>query len=169
MHKPNAQTVLTALELEPHIEGGYFRRTFQADQRPMLNTERGERYLATSIYYLLTEQSPIGRFHFNESDILHFFHAGDALEYSLIFADGSLRTLVMGDDILAGQLLQMHVPGGVWKASRLLEGSKGFGLISEVVSPGFDFADMQMGERRKLMAQFPQHRALIEKLTADED
>lgn len=169
MHKPNAQAVISALELEPHVEGGYFRRTFQADQRPMLETERGERYLMTSIYYLLTEQSPIGRFHFNESDILHFFHAGDALEYTLIFADGSLQTLVMGSDILAGQLLQMHVPGGIWKASRLLDGSNGFGLISEVVSPGFDFADMQMGHRQKLTAQFPQHRALIEKLTLDED
>ena len=75
----------------------------------------------------------------------------------------------MGDDILAGQHLQMHVPGGIWKASRLLEGEHGFGLISEAVSPGFDFADMEMGDRRKLIARFPQHRMLIEKLTRDAD
>ena len=47
----------------------------------------------------------------------------------------------------------------------LLNGSAGFGLISEAVSPGFDFADMQMGSRQKLCAEFPEHSALIEQLT----
>lgn len=123
----------------------------------------------TSIYYLLTEDSPVGQFHFNQSDILHFYHLGDPVEYRMILSDGELRTLVMGSDVLAGQHLQMHVPGGIWKASRLLEGEHGFGLISEAVSPGFDFADMEMGDRRKLIARFPQHRTLIEKLTRDAD
>ncbi|TNB98649.1 cupin domain-containing protein [Pseudomonas jessenii] len=165
----NAQALIQALDLQSHVEGGYFRRTYQADHREMLDTVGGPRYLMTSIYYLLTEQSPVGQFHFNHSDIVHFFHLGDPIEYSMIHADGSLETLVMGNDILAGQHLQMHVPGGIWKASRLLEGEHGFGLISEAVSPGFDFADMEMGDRRKLIAQFPQHRMLIEKLTRDAD
>ena len=167
-HQASAKDVIAALKLESHIEGGYFRRTFQADHREMLETEGGSRYLMTSIYYLLTEESPVGQFHFNQSDILHYFHLGDAIEYSLIHADGSLQTLVMGSDVLAGQQLQLHVPGGIWKASRLLNGSNGFGLISEAVSPGFDFADMEMGNRQKLSAEYPQHRALIEKLTRDE-
>ncbi|AXJ05148.1 cupin [Pseudomonas fluorescens] len=166
---PNAKDVIAALELEAHVEGGYFRRTFQADHRDMLETRSGPRYLMTSIYYLLTEDSPVGQFHFNQSDILHYFHLGDAIEYNLIHADGSLQTLVMGSDVLAGQQLQLHVPGGIWKASRLLNGENGFGLISEAVSPGFDFADMEMGNRRKLTEQYPQHRALIEKLMRDED
>jgi predicted cupin superfamily sugar epimerase len=167
--KASAQDVINALNLEPHLEGGYFRRTYQSDHRDWLETAGGPRYLMTSIYYLLTEQSPVGQFHFNQSDILHYFHLGDALEYSLIHADGSLQTVIMGNDVLAGQRLQLHVPGGIWKASRLLDGTNGFGLISEAVSPGFDFADMEMGNRQKLTAAFPQHRALIEKLTRDED
>ncbi|RVD79780.1 cupin domain-containing protein [Pseudomonas koreensis] len=167
--KINANELIAALGLEPHVEGGYFRRTYQSDQRDMLQTASGPRYLMTSIYYLLTEQSPVGQFHFNHSDILHYFHLGDAIEYSLIHADGSLQTLIMGNDVLAGQQLQLHVPGGIWKASRLLDGTNGFGLISEAVSPGFDFADMQIGERQKLTAKFPQHQNLIEKLTRSED
>ncbi|WP_338801885.1 cupin domain-containing protein [Pseudomonas sp. RSB 5.4] len=167
--KTSVGDVITALDLQPHVEGGYFRRTFQADHRAMLQTAGGPRYLMTSIYYLLTEDSPVGQFHFNQSDILHFYHLGDPVEYSMILSDGELRTLVMGNDVLAGQHLQMHVPGGIWKASRLLEGEHGFGLISEAVSPGFDFADMEMADRRKLIARFPQHRTLIEKLTRDAD
>ena len=164
----NARGVIETLDLQPHVEGGYFRRTYQADHRNQLETANGPRFLLTSIYYLLDRQSPAGQFHFNQSDILHYFHLGDAIEYSLIHADGSLQTLVMGSDILAGQHLQLHVLGGIWKASRLLDGDNGFGLISEAVSPGFDFADMEMGDRRKLTRQFPQHRTLIEKLTRDE-
>ena len=72
---------------------------------------------------------------------------------------------MMGSDVIAGEFLQMHVPGGVWKASRLTEGSAGFGLISEAVSPGFDYADMQLGDRQKLRERFPEHSVLVEKLT----
>ncbi|CAI8878276.1 conserved hypothetical protein [Pseudomonas sp. IT-232MI5] len=121
-----AGDIIRTLDLQPHLEGGYFRRTYQADHRDPLETTSGQRYLMTSIYYLLDQQSPVGQFHFNRSDILHYFHLGDAIEYSLIHADGSLQTLVMGTDIQAGQLLQLNVPGGLWKASRLLEGENGF-------------------------------------------
>lgn len=99
----SASNLIASLDLEPHVEGGYFRRTYQADHRDMLETTSGSRFLMTSIYYLLTENSPVGQFHFNQSDILHYFHLGDAIEYSLIHADGSLQTLVMGSDVIAGQ------------------------------------------------------------------
>jgi len=161
----NIQELIVALELEPHVEGGYYRRTFQSDHGAMVETGRGQRYSMTSIYYLLTEDSPIGYFHLNQSDIVHYYHVGDAIQYSLIFPDGTLKTVVMGSDVIAGECLQLHVPGGIWKASQLRDGSTGYGLISEAVSPGFDFADMEMGRRQKLTEQFPQHSVLVEKLT----
>ncbi|MVV48026.1 cupin domain-containing protein [Pseudomonas sp. PB120] len=161
----NAQNLITALNLEPHVEGGYYRRTFQTDHQVTAQTPGGPRYLMSSIYYLLTCDSPIGHFHLNRSDIMHYYHLGDAIQYSLIFPDGRLETVMMGSDVAAGQCLQLHVPGGVWKASRLMDGTTGFGLISEAVSPGFDFADMEMGSRRKLSEQFAEHSALFEKLT----
>lgn len=153
----NSEAIVKALKLEPHVEGGYYRRTFQADQQPLVETSNGSRYLMTSIYYLLTTESPIGQFHLNKSDIVHYYQLGDAIEYSLIYPDGALATVVMGSNVIAGELLQLHVPGGVWKASRLINGSAGFGLISEAVSPGFDFADMLMGDRQVLGERFPQH------------
>ncbi|MFJ3366969.1 cupin domain-containing protein [Pseudomonas sp. NPDC086251] len=166
-HFQNAQDVIAELNLEPHVEGGYFRRTFQTDHQPMAETAGGQRYLMSSIYYLLTRESPIGYFHLNRSDILHYYHLGDAIQYCLIFPNGTLKTVVMGSDILAGQCLQLHVPGGVWKASQLTDGSEGFGLISEAVSPGFDFADMEMGSQHKLGEQFPEHWELVQRLTRE--
>lgn len=161
----NAKELIAALGLDKHVEGGYFRRTFESDQQLMTKADGSQRFLMTSIYYLLTEDSPVGHFHLNQSDIVHYYQLGDAIQYSLISPDGTLQTVVMGSDVLAGQRLQLHVPGGIWKASKLMNGPAGFALISEAVSPGFDVADMEMGNRQKLTEQFAEHSSLIEKLT----
>ncbi|BBA98652.1 hypothetical protein RVR_4921 [Actinacidiphila reveromycinica] len=156
---PTAQQWIDSLGLEPHVEGGYFRRTYQADHRPMVSTPHGERHLLTSIHYLLTESSPIGHWHLNRSDILHFHHSGAPLTYHLIHPDGRLRTAVLGQDPGQGHVLMLAVPGDVWKATHLTGG--GHALISEAVAPGFDYADMTLGRPDVLTARFPQHAELI--------
>lgn len=70
----------------------------------------------------------------------------------------------MGSDVTKGELLQLTVKGGIWKSSELLEGEHGYGLISEAVSPGFDYADMTLGTNELLEGKFPQHWELIERL-----
>lgn len=37
--------------------------------------------------------------------------------------------------------------------------------MSCVVAPGFELADFEMGKREILLAEFPQHTSLIERLT----
>jgi predicted cupin superfamily sugar epimerase len=155
--------LVRALQLEPHLEGGYFRRTFEASHRDMIDQGDGSRFTMTSIYYLLTAESRIGHWHRNKSDILHFFHLGEPITYYLIHPDGSLETVVMGPDPTQGHVLQLAVRGGVWKASHLEQGD--YGLISEAVSPGFEYTDMKLGEREALVQEFPAHQAVIEKFT----
>lgn len=160
---PDKETVIRELDLEAHVEGGYFRRTFQADHRPGIATDKGERYTLTSIYYLLTSDASTGHWHLNQSDIIHYWHLGAPVRYYLIHPDGRLETAVLGPDLAAGQQLQLAVRGGVWKASHLPEGE--YGLVSEAVVPGFDYADMTLGEREALLEQFPQHAELIRAYT----
>ncbi|WP_354637583.1 cupin domain-containing protein [Kitasatospora camelliae] len=154
-----AREWIDRLGLEPHVEGGYFRRTFQADHRERVPTPNGERYTMTSIQYLLTAWSPIGHWHLNRSDILHFHHHGDPITYHLLHPDGRYETAVLGQDPARGQLLVLAVPGGVWKASHLTGGDHG--LISEAVAPGFDYADMTLGRAGDLLRRFPGHEELI--------
>lgn len=163
MNYPNRETVIKQLELEAHLEGGYFKRSFQADHREKMATDNGPRYTLTSIYYLLTAESPIGHWHRNQSDIIHYFHLGSPIDYYLIQADGSLHTATLGPDLAAGQQLQLTVQGGIWKASHLATGD--YGLISEAVAPGFDYEDMSIAKQAELIAIFPQHRSLIEAYT----
>lgn len=163
---PDALQVIEALNLESHVEGGYFRRTYQPEAGEVLATEHGPRFTMTSIFYLLTEDSPVGHFHRNRSDIVHYFQLGDAVDYYLLYPDGRLEHQVLGHDLAAGQRLQLTVPGGIWKASRLRSGgAHGYGLVSEAVSPGFDYRDMTLGERAALLERFPEHSLLIRALT----
>ncbi|MFT7288149.1 MAG: putative cupin superfamily sugar epimerase [Halieaceae bacterium] len=165
---PSAAELVDSLQLEGHIEGGFYRRTYESSQQPSLHTEAGERFRMTSIYYLLTREGPVGHFHRNRSDIVHYFHLGDPIDYFLLHEDGRLETVTMGPDPRQGHQLQLTVTGGIWKASRLSSaGEFGYGLISEAVSPGFDYRDMSLGHTSLLQAQFPQHAPLIETLSRE--
>jgi purine nucleoside permease/predicted cupin superfamily sugar epimerase len=161
-----AQQLIQSLGLESHVEGGYFKQTFKADHRPTIATENGERVTMTSIYYLLDAKSPIGHFHMNQSDIMHYFHTGDPITYFMISEDGSLNTVILGSDPTQGHQMQMMVKGGTWKASKTsTDGEYGYGLIGEAVAPGFDYADMALGKTADLVEIFPQHKGLIEEMS----
>jgi len=148
--------LVARLALERHPEGGWFKRIHTSAHA--LDTAHGARARVTSIYYLLTAEEPLGRLHRNRSDILHYLQGGGPVEYLLLDeADGTLRRVVLGHD--AGEQLFLFVPGGIWKASRLI-GDADHALVSEAVVPGFDFADHAFADLA-LLERFPQHRELL--------
>ncbi|MGJ8680164.1 cupin domain-containing protein [Paraglaciecola sp.] len=158
--------LIEALGLEGHVEGGYFKQTFKASHRPQIETQNGPRTTMTSIFYLLTADSPIGHFHMNQSDIMHYFHKGDPITYYLIDKTGNLTTTVLGPVPRKGHQMQMMVKGGTWKASIIpTDNTFGYGLIGEAVSPGFEYADMQLGKTSELISLYPQHEKLIKTLS----
>ena len=161
----NINMITEILDLKGHVEGGFFRRTYESGYTLQLDDPQDSRLSMTSIFYLLSSESPLGQFHSNRSDIIHFFHMGDPIEYYMIDPEGNLTTAVMGHDISSGQVLQLLVPGGTWKASKIDKaGEYGYGLISEAVTPGFVYDDMTLGSRSYLKKLFPQHTELIDDL-----
>jgi hypothetical protein len=146
--------IITSLNLEPHpTEGGYFRRTYQSDLN--CNTENGSRMLLTSIYYMLTKESPGGFLHRNKSDSLHYHHLGASIKYTIVSPDGVLSEKILGPHLNNGETLQLLVPGGWWKASRLCAGESDYGLISEAVAPGFEYADNEIATEGLVQQLFP--------------
>lgn len=140
------------LGLEPHPEGGWFRRHYTAAQP--IETPNGPRPLATSIHYLLDRVQPIGRLHRNRSGILHFLQDGGPVEYLVVTPDGVLQRSVL--DFAEGAAIRLFVPGGCWKASRLLDDAT-HALVAEVVMPGFDYADHAFIDRATVEREQPQH------------
>ncbi len=150
----NKRQLIEKLSLEAHIEGGYFSRTYNSELKTGIAFDSKPRSLLSSIFYMLTDDSPIGHLHKNKSDIIHYFHGGSPLTYLIIAPDGNLERKVLGFDLDKGQQLQLIVRGGCWKASELESGE--FGLISEAVSPGFEYRDMELAEEKLIKSLFPQ-------------
>ena len=125
-----------ALRLEPHPEGGWYRRTWTSGAR--VGTSGGERAAATLILFLLPpgEQSA---WHRVTSDEVWLWHGPDPL---------TLETGGAGDVpqagervVLDGEHPQALVAGGDWQRTLPSDGEV---LVSCVVSPGFDFADFEL-------------------------
>ena len=118
----NKQELIQQLGLIEHTEGGYFVESYRSDKS--LTTERagGDRSLLTSIYYLLTDDRPIDHLHRNKSDIMHYFQVGSAITYLLVNPAGKLEKIKLGLNFAAGEVGQLLVPGGYWKAAVLESG-----------------------------------------------
>jgi predicted cupin superfamily sugar epimerase len=159
--------LVNSLGLRPHPEGGFYRETYRAAEgiaRTALPARfTGDRSYGTAIYYLLGAGDR-SKLHRIMADEIWHFYAGDPLRIVAIAPDGTLTATVLGQDFAAGQVPQHVVPAGHWFGAILAEGSA-YALTGCTVSPGFDFADFELGKRGELLAAFPQHRAWIEKLT----
>jgi uncharacterized protein len=164
---PGAQYWIDQLKLEPHPEGGFFRQTYRAplvlEQHALPPTFRGRRNASTAIYFLLAGED-FSALHRLAADEVWHFYAGSTLLVHSIDLDGSPSVTKLGQNPEAGEQFQCVAPAGHWFGS-CLEEPKEYALAGCTVAPGFDFADFEMGERGGLIAQYPQHRKLIEKLT----
>jgi len=149
----NKQQLIEKLSLERHIEGGYFSRTYRSDLTMSVPYDTKPRRLLSSIYYMLTDDRPLGLLHKNKSDIIHYFQGGSPLTYIIIKPDGTLEKKLLGADLDKGHQLQLIVRGGYWKATELATGE--FGLVSEAVSPGFEYEDMELAEGSVIKNLFP--------------
>lgn len=140
--------VFQSLQLVPHSEGGYYRRTYCSDHKC------GERAAMSSIYYGLTRESPVGHWHRVNSDIIHYFHAGGSMRYRMLDAAGNLTEALLGPGNY-----QLLVKSGIWKCSELLDDE--YGLLSEAVSPAFGDQFREFADADDLVACYPRHAAII--------
>ncbi len=152
MHAAAARWI-RSLRLTPHPEGGHYRETY-----------RGPGNVSTAIYFLL-EGRQVSRLHRIRADEVWHLYAGGPLTVSAIAPDGALTEFTLGGDLEAGRAPQGVVPGGHWFGAALAS-AETYALVGCTVAPGFDFAELELARRDPLLAAFPQHAALIERLTA---
>lgn len=163
----SAEYWIEHLRLVPHPEGGHFRETYRAAESiagaHLPARYGGARAHSTAIYFLLRAPE-VSALHRIKSDEIWHFHAGGPLVVSAIRPDGERRDLTLGPDPDDGQTLQAMVPAGDWFGAALGPGAP-YALVGCTVSPGFEFADFELADRRTLVARYPQHAALIQRLT----
>jgi uncharacterized protein len=166
METTEAAFLIHSLGLLPHPEGGYYKEVYrsaesiQADALPL--RYGGSRHFGTSIYFMLTSAAP-SRFHRIKSDELWYFHTGGSLSLHILH-QGAYRQTRIGSDVRAEEVFQVVIPAGAWFAAES-DPEPGFSLVSCAVMPGFDFADFELAETLKLAAVYPEHQALIKRLS----
>jgi predicted cupin superfamily sugar epimerase len=160
-----AAEMARSLRLHRHLEGGWYAETYRAERRipaeVLPAAYEGSRAAATSILFLL-ERGDVSRLHRLRSDELWHYHAGDPLLLHVLTPDGVYFRSVLGPDPTADHLFQVPVLAGCWFGA---ESSGDWSLVGCAVAPGFEYHDFELGKRADLVAQFPEHRELIERLT----
>jgi len=164
MH-PKAQKYIKQLQLKKHPEGGYYREVYRSGElilpEHLPKRYKSSRNFSTSIYFLL-EGKQFSVFHLLQSDELWHFYDGSAVLLYIINEKGKLAVKKLGRD--QDCELQITIEKQSWFAAQL-EDKKSFALFGCTVSPGFEFNDFELGKRDTLLQKYPQHSALIKRLT----
>jgi uncharacterized protein len=126
--------LIAALDLAPHPEGGWYRRTWVA---PAL---AGVRPAGSAIYYLLLDGEVSAPHRIDATEVWHFY-AGDPLELNREWPDGRADSVVLGPDVAAGQTPQAVVEPSVWQSARPLGA---FVLVGATVTPAFVFEGFEL-------------------------
>jgi hypothetical protein len=126
----DAASVIRALDLRPHPEGGHYRETWRDTPAD------GGRGAGTAILFLLAAGES-SRWHRVDAAELWIWQAGAPL--ALTLAPGGEATL--GPDLRTGAMLHRIVPAGVWQAARPLGA---WSLCCCVVTPAFRFEGFEM-------------------------
>lgn len=155
------------LNLISHPEGGFYYETFASTEvikkQALPNRFNADRKYYTSIYFLL-RTNQVSHFHRIKSDELWCFHDGAPLDIHVIDPEGNYYILKLGLNILTNQKPQQLVPAGSWFGASV-NAMDAYSLVGCFVAPGFDFDDFELADRNEMQKKFPQHSAIINKLT----
>ena len=159
-----ADDVKRILELKPlEMEGGFFCETYRShwtfSGKCLPSPYCGSRSVGTAIYYMITPET-FSRLHRLPGPEIFHFYLGDPAVMLQLLPDGSSRTVTLGTDLAHGQRPQVVVSGNVWQGCKLAPGGK-FALLGTTMSPGFDYADYENGDRAQLIEQYPSAAELI--------
>ena len=153
----NARQRIESLGLLRHPEGGWYRETYRSQA-----TADGERAVCTAIYFLL-EAGELSHLHRIDADEMWHHYEGTCLRIH-VFDEQGYRAIKLGPLSQAGATPQCWVPAGAWFGAEVIDAT-GYALVGCTVAPGFEFANFELARGDSLAAQWPEQRALIERMT----
>lgn len=155
----SAEYYINNLNMEKHIEGGYFKESFISQDE--LSKDKK---LWSSIYFLL-RTGEVSNFHRLKSDELWYYHDGEALTIYMITPEGELITKRLGKNIEKGESPQVLVEKGCIFGSAM--NNDGYALVGCMVSPAFQYDEFELFKRESLLELYPKYKDIIIKLTRE--
>ncbi|MFA7669549.1 MAG: cupin domain-containing protein, partial [Burkholderiaceae bacterium] len=90
------ETLISALNLRPHPEGGYYREVYRSPHE--VGFQASHRSAGTSIHYLLANGA-CSSWHRIDADEIWYFHTGSPLMLHILQPDGELATHQLADPL----------------------------------------------------------------------
>ncbi|WP_223068923.1 cupin domain-containing protein [Paenibacillus caui] len=144
--------LVKALNMERHIEGGWFKETWKSSFRiphEVLKPKySGARAAASSTYFLL-HPGEVSAWHVVLSDELWLHHSGGPLELTLGGSGEQPEAgekIILGMDVENGQIPMALVPANVWQTAKPIGNEPVF--VTCVVAPAFHYDDFSMVEKK---------------------
>ncbi len=147
------------LELVHHIEGGYYRQNYRADNT--ITTHRGIRPISTSIYYCLPSHD-VSVWHklVDVEERIHFHYGDSVMIYTI--ENRQVETTLLDDPDGAPFIVNANT----WFAMKP-SGQKtpvNFSLMSCICEPGFDYSDLVIADKQLLSEVDREHHELVASL-----
>ena len=106
----------------------------------------------------MTPERPV-RLHRIRNDQLYHRYLGDPLEVLALYPDGSHAVHTLGENLVAGENVQLFLPGGTFHTARV---DGGWFLGASTEWPGVEPPDVELGDPAELKTQFAEAASLIE-------
>ena len=159
-----AEEIKAVLKLEPNQTCGFVRETYKSDMAiapgglpaPFQNG----RPLGSALYFMVTPEAPV-KLHRIKNDQLYHYYLGDPIEVLLLRENGDSELVVVGPNIVGGEILQLFIQGNTFHTARIT-GKRRWFLGGSTEWPGVvPSEDVELGNVEELAAKYPEASADI--------
>lgn len=160
-----ARALIERYNLEPHPEGGYYRRTYESDvvcpAERLPDRFEESRRSGSAILYLLPGDE-VSRFHRLPSDETWHFYEGGPIRLHVLTTEGDHRVHRLGRE--EDMDFQVTISANQWFGA---EPVSGYSFVGCTVSPEFRFEDLELANREQLLESYPEAEPVIRRLTPE--
>ena len=143
--------IIDQLALEPHPEGGWYRRTYTSKE--VFQTENGDmRSLASGILFLVPGTVTTRWHRLDADELWHHLAGGTLLLETKTTIASDIKTKRLGMDLAAGDIPQQLIEKQIWQRCCLADPDPGtWCLIGCSVVPAFSFDGFEMSPTEKTL------------------
>jgi predicted cupin superfamily sugar epimerase len=155
-----AQELITYFGMKPlPVEETYFINTYISDAK----TETGGPAGTAGLGLYLSSPRSASTTHVLDFDEVWHFYEGDPVALYEFHADGTVRTVTLGRDLVAGQVMQHTIKAGVIQAGEVSPGGE-WSLFACTMSPGFSATCFRGVSKSELAGKYLGYEEIIERM-----
>ena len=141
------------------VEGTYFINTYISQA----TTASGGPAGTAGLGLYLREPRSASTLHVLEFDEVWHYYEGDPIALYEFHKDGTAKTIILGRDIAAGQVMQHTIKAGVIQAGEVAPGGD-WSLFACTMSPGFIASSFRGITKSELRGKYAGYEEIIERV-----